>query len=314
MLAARLLGLALAAVMSVGTVGGVDMDYEGEVDIYTGSPVSSENTEGQRTVTLADGGLYNHSTRMFVYNVPNSNLSIYSSVANGMIVRGPVRLEYDSGLNARLYLDGEEDENMDLDNLTKTGSYSLVVSGADVEQQMLTFTIIPEKTGALNNYKLPLGFDLTEITVSGIPKEITDVGNADMSENGEYIISYHCNLTGVDYGLNVTVDHIPPEITLEGVENGVARGPVTVKDDDGSDSLTVLLDGESITYPSDGRLTLPGKYEVTVTDDAGNSIVESFEIQFYLNYQGLLFGLLFLAVIGAAIAYMVWSRKNLRVR
>ena len=53
---------------------------------------------------------------------------------------------------------------------------------------------------------------------------------------------------------------------------------------------------------------------MTVTDDAGNSIVESFEIQFYLNYQGLLFGLLFLAVIGAAIAYMVWSRKNLRVR
>ena len=80
MLAARLLGLALAAVMSVGTVGGVDMDYEGEVDIYTGSPVSSENTEEQGTVTLADGGLYNHSTRMFVYNVPNSNLSIYSSV------------------------------------------------------------------------------------------------------------------------------------------------------------------------------------------------------------------------------------------
>ena len=58
----------------------------------------------------------------------------------------------------------------------------------------------------------------------------------------------------------------------------------------------------------------PGKYVVTVTDDAGNSVSEKFEIKFYLNEQGWFFGLLILTIIVLAVVYMIMSKKKLRVR
>ena len=314
MLAVKLASAAAALIMSANPAGGVDMDYEGEIDIYSGSPVTSEEAADQQTVSLADGGLYNRNTHLFIYTAPDSNLTVSSSVADGMITTGSVSIDYDSGLSAVLYLDGKEVENADFKNITKTGKYVLTTAGTGVDQQLLSFTVIPKKTGAVSNYRLPLGFDLTELSVSGVKKQITDVSTVDMTQDGEYKITYHCNLTGVDYGLNVTVDHTPPTMTLEGLSDGSARGPVTVKDYSKNDRFDILLNGEKYKFPQDGIFTLPGQYVITVTDDAGNSIKESFEIKFYLNYPALFFGIIFLSVIGAAIGYMIWSRKKLRVR
>lgn len=65
---------------------------------------------------------------------------------------------------------------------------------------------------------------------------------------------------------------------------------------------------------NDHVIRSPGKYVVTVTDDAGNSVTEKFEIKFYLNEQGWIFGLLILTIIVMAIVYMIMSKKKLRVR
>ena len=61
-------------------------------------------------------------------------------------------------------------------------------------------------------------------------------------------------------------------------------------------------------------LKTPGKYELTVTDKAGNAVTESFEIGMYLNAQGLWFTLLAAAVLISAGVYMYLARKRLRVR
>ena len=306
MFALKLLSVAAAFIVSSSTVGGVDMDYEGEVDMYSGSPINTEEAAEQQTVTLADGGLYNRSSHMFIYTAPNSNLSVSSSVADGMITTGSVSLELENSLSANLYIDGEQAEDVDFNNITKAGKYSLVVQGSGVDHQLLSFTILPKKTGAVDSYKLPQGFDLTEL--------ITNVGTVDMSQDGDYSITYHCNLTGVDYGLSVTMDHVPPSVVFDGVTDGAARGPVTIKEYSKEDTFDILLNGETYKFPKDEILTLPGNYEITVTDDAGNTIKDTFEIKFYLNYQGIFFGIIFIAVIAAAVGYMIWSRKRLRVR
>ena len=314
MLAAKLVSLSMALVMAANTVGGVDMDYEGEVDIYSGNPISSEDTSSRRTIALADGSLYDTESEMFIYTAPDTNLTVTSSVADGMMTTDPVSLDIDSGLSSVLYLDGEEEKDADLKNIKDPGKYSLVVTGSGTDHQLISFTIIPKKTGSVSSYKLPLGFDLKELHISGREEQFSNVGVVDLSQDGDYTITYHCNLTGKDYGLSVTIDHVPPAVTLEGVKDGSARGPVTIKDYAKEDSFDILLNGEDYSFPQDDKLTLPGKYELTITDDAGNEVTEKFEIKFYLNYQGLLFGLLFLAVIAAAIGYMIWSRKRLRVR
>ena len=89
---------------------------------------------------------------------------------------------------------------------------------------------------------------------------------------------------------------------------------MTVTGVEKSDKVAVKKDGADIKFPSDGMLKMPGKYEVTVTDDAGNSVTESFTISFYLNYQGVLFGVLLFATIAAVVIYMIITKRKLRVR
>ncbi len=314
MLAAKLLSLLIALPMSVSTVGGVDMGYEGEVDIYSGDPVEGEEYQEQQTISLADGGIYDRESHMFVYTVSGGTSTVTSSVADGMITTSAVSIDLSGAGDARLYLNGEEVDDALYSNITDIGMYSLVVSGNDVSNQLLSFSIVPEVTGMIDSYKLPLGFDLQEVAVDGEIKTIDDVSKVDMTEDGEYLITYRCNLTGIDYGLDVVIDHTPPTLTLEGLKDGRAGGPVTIKDPGEDDKYSITLNGEKLKYPSDGELTQPGDYVVTVTDTAGNTVTESFEIGFYLNSQGLWFGILFLLVIVTAIGYMIWSRKKLRVR
>lgn len=313
MLAAALIALPAALLMSVSTVGGVDMDYEGEVDIYSGSPIAEESEVKQATA-LADGGMYDSSAQMFIYTVPGGNQAVYSSVANEMITTASVNLSTDEGISARLYLDGEEQKDADISNISAPGKYSLVVYGNDVEYRILSFTIVTEKTGAIDFYQLPVGFDVTEVSVSGQLREKNDTGRVDMSQEGDYLITYRCNLIDLYYTLNVTIDHTPPKVTYEGVKDGTAKGPVTMKGLKKSDTVEIKCNGQDFTTPEDNVIDVPGKYEVTVTDEAGNSVTDKFEIKFFMNFQGVLFGLLFVAVIGTAAGYMIWSRKRLKVR
>ena len=308
----RLLALPMALLMSVSAAA-ADIEYEGEVDIYDGSP--AESTESYSHIKLPDGSEYDKQQQMFLYYTGESDQVLASSVADGMITTKSVTLKFQNSLEAKLYRDGEEDPETDIESISEPGSYTVIHTSTDVEQQLISFTILPEKTGAISSYKLPLGFDLKEVSVSGNEREITDVSLVDMKEDGNYVISYHCNLTNLDYGLAIEIDHTPPEITIENInELGKARGKVVIKGVEKTDKAVLKFDGEDKKFPSDGVVTMPGKYELTVTDDAGNSVTKKFTITFYLNYQGVLFGVILFGAIVGVIVYMVMARKKMRVR
>lgn len=312
MLLTKLLAFPMAMVMSA-SASAAEVEYNGEVDIYDGSPTGT--SESYRNIKLPDGSEYDMQEHMFIYSSPKNNQSLVSSVADGMITTKTVSLRFDNGLDAALYRDGDEDDNINIENIKDPGKYSVVTKSAEVEQQILSFTILPEKTGDVTSYKLPSGFELTEVSVSGTPRELSDTSTVDFKEEGKYIISYSCTLTNVTYGFTVEVDHTPPEITFENLgENKKARGAVTIKGIEKTDKAVLKVDGEEKKFPSDGVVSLPGKYELTVTDDAGNSVTEKFTISFYLNYQGVLFGTLLAGMLIGLVVYMIMARKRMRVR
>ena len=117
-----------------------------------------------------------------------------------------------------------------------------------------------------------------------------------------------------NFGLKLVIDHTPPQVVFEGVENGEARGPVKITGLEKSDTIELTRDGKKVSFSLDNTLRSPGDYVAIITDDAGNSVTEKFTIGMYLNYQGLLFGLLAIAVIAAAAIYMYLARKRLKVR
>ena len=307
--------VSLALVMSAASAD-ADVDYEGEINIFTGEPIVDEDgNEEKQTVRLLDEGVYDFEQNTYTYTVPSDGtMKVISSVPNKMITTDSVSIDTEGGVSVSIYLDGELLDEVDFSDIDMIGSYAVVATSADSEDQVLSFTIIPEKTGMISSYQLPEGFELTEVILDDEEQDITDKNMVKLKKDGEYVISYRCKATGVEYGLKTEIDHTPPALEIDGVEDNKARGAVTVSGIDRNDTVEMTMDGEEYDLPKDGVIKMPGKYEISVTDDAGNTVSDEFEIKFYLDRQGLIFGLLALGVILGAIAYMIVARKKLRVR
>ena len=316
MVFAKLLAVPMSVMVGTGTyTASIDMDYEGAVDIVTGQPVSEdEDNSEQQTITLSDGSVYDRLSHTFNYPISSESGVVKSSVAGGMVTVDEVSLETEDDVSLRVYRNGEALDSKKAYEIEEQGNYSVVVSEEGAEHQLFEFTIIPKKTGALTAYNLPNGFLLNTYSISGEPQLLGDRKSAELKEDGKYEISYRCVATGIDYNLNITVDHTPPKISLDGVKDGAARGAVKLIGVSEDDTVTVIYEDSETKYPKDGEFTAPGKYVVKVTDDAGNEVVEEFEIKMYLNYQGILFGVLTIAVIAAAAVYLYVMRKRLKVR
>ena len=318
MLLSRLLALPMALFIAANAAG-MDMDYEGEIDIITGLPVTdsvAEDTASQQTVFLADGVSYDRTAHKFSYSTPDKSGYIRSSVADGMITTDTVSVEIPDGLSVSLYCEGEPQPETDTSNIVDPGGYALVLTNADAQYQLLSFQIVPEKTGAVTSFEMPSGFSLQSLEIDGEQRETAGKSSVDMQTDGKYRVTYRCDATGIDYNLSLTVDHTPPAITLEGVTDGTAKGPVTVNGIEKSDQVTVTRDKTRLTEPLllTNVLKTPGNYRIVVTDDAGNMTVEDFTIRFYLNSQGLIFTLIALAAFAGVIIYMYVSKKRLKVR
>lgn len=294
----------------------VDIDYDGAVDIYTGAPVNGNTDEdsGAQVVKLPDGGSFDRSSHKYVYSAGDDRMNVYSSVANGMVVTDPVTVKPDEGLSVNLFKNGKIVKDADLSSISDEGSYSVVVRGEDSESQILSFRIIPDLTGDIDSYSLPKGFYVVSVMIDDKAINVGSTGSVDMSQEGKYRIVYRCQATGIDTELKVTLDHTAPKIKLEGVKKGVARGPVSIKGVEKGDTLVLKRDGTEVSFVIDNTVRNTGKYEATVTDKAGNVTTKKFVIKMYLNYQSIIFFLVVVAIIGAAIGYMVYSNKKLKVR
>ena len=318
MILSKLLALPMALFVAASAAG-MDMDYEGEIDIVTGLPANSavaEDTSSQQTVVLADGVTYDRNAHMFSYSTPDKTGYIRSSLADGMVTTSKVVVEIPSGVAVSLYHNGEMQTEMDAANIVEPGGYALVMTTAESQYQIMSFQIVQEKTGAISSYSMPDGFKLQALEVDGEAKDPTGISDVNMETDGRYRLTYRCNATGIDYNLNVTIDHTPPALELEGVTDSIAKGPVTVKGLAKTDTVQISRDGTLLQQPLllSNVLKTPGDYKIVVTDDAGNTVAEEFRIRFYLNSQGLVFSLVAAAVIAGVIIYMYVSKKRLKVR
>ena len=291
----------------------LDMEYQGPVDIYTGEPLTGEDSSSAENVTLPDGSVYSRSAHSFTYASPDGTGSISSTVPDGTITTESVSIVPEDDMEVNVYNEGESIDE-DMSAISKEGSYSVVTGSSGNEQVIMTFEIVPEKTGKLTAYTLPEGFTLQSIIINGESQPINSARYVDFTNEGVYEVDYQCEASGVSYELILEIDHTYPEITITGTTDGIARGPVTVEGIEEGDTVTVLKDGEGTSLPQDNTLRSVGKYTVTVSDDAGNASSVEFEIRLYLNWQGGAFFAAAAGVVAAAIIYMYVSRKRLRVR
>ena len=295
-------------------------DYNYRIDQFTGEEYYDEagnikdqsqaDTSSRRLITT--GEYYDLDYHCFVFPLGDGTAEINSSVADGMVVNYPVSLEIPAEISATLYQNGNEVE-YNGSSVRERGEYTLIAKVEEREITVLSFTIVGKKTGIISSYTMPTGFRVLSATVDGVEAGWSR-NSVTMSTEGHYMISYQCDATEIGYSLDVTIDHTPPEITLDGVkEDGKARGPVTIVGLEEGDTYKVVKDGNSY-HNTDGKLKQSGRYYLQVTDDADNVSVYEFIIMVYLDNSGLIFLLVIVGTIGILVAYLIMSRKKLRVR
>ena len=269
-------------------------------------------TELGGPVYIAGSTYYNAANKAFVYYVDNTaGQAIYSSVADGMITAQGVSVKADAGVAFEVYLDGERLEGISGGTFQEPGEYVVMYMGGAVSERIFSFTIVPEQCNYVTGYTLPIGFEMVDATLKEEPVAF-DRNYIKLSEEGEYNIQYQCVKTNVPYELRLRTDFTGPELSLEEVINGTARGPVDISEAKQAAAVSIYHDGDKIARKD--VLTESGEYYIELADEAGNKTTYSFTILIYFDGNSWLFFLLVLAAGIGVVIYLMHSRKHLRVR
>ena len=286
-------------------------DYEGDIDLYTGLPKGSEESIKSAEISVTDGITYNMESHMFNFAVSGGTFS--SSVTNKMVTTGAVNFAVSGEFNVAVYKDGAKLNGIPK-SVSEDGSYTVLTWDDNSEKQLMSFQIVKKETGRLSQYVMPDGFVAKSVYKDGVETD-KGFGSVDLTKEGYYEITYTCSSTGIDYNLQINVDHTPPQVTFEGLDKkDKARGPVTVKGLESEDRVSVTRDKRKTSLGRDNTLDESGVYNVLVTDKAGNTTTKSFEILMYMNIKSVFLIIAFVAILVAIGVALYITRKNLRVR
>lgn len=291
----------------------IDPYYSGAVDIVTGEATDLAGLAATR-IRISDTTYYDQTTHTFVYPTGSGTSEVRSNVADGMIVSEPVSVIPDGGVEVAVNRNGAILEEVDLSNINLVGNYMIAVKGTDSTFNLFGFTIVGEKASLSGGYAMPEGFYILEAKLDGeeIYCERNYIG---MEEEGLYEVEYICPDTGARYTLTTTIDHTPPQLALDGRldKDGRFHSAVQVSGFQPGDSVAMLVDGVAQAFPSDGRLTAPGVYQLEVFDAAGNTASEQFTILVYLDFNSLLFFALVCLSLAGVLGYVLFKRKKLKI-
>lgn len=303
----------LAAAMTVlllGSAGAVQENTQ-LVDSFTGEEVADGSSVLREQERISERVIYDRKEDAYIYTAANGR--VYTNVVDGMITQESVSIHADDAVGCTLYLDGERQDEPDLSAITQPGSYVLQTANSTSSEPLFSFTILSETAGAsLSGYRVPAGFAVDSVSVDGVDKS-AEGGYIDLSGEGVYAIEYECPAANKFYSLNIYIDHTPPTLALENVEDGKAHGPVDVSDLEEGVAMQVYRNGEEVTVYNN-EIDRSGDYTIELMDAAGNRTTYTFTIMVYLNISAWAVVLL-LVLIGIALTvYLIVSRRRLHVR
>lgn len=276
---------------------------------------SEENKDSgvseRNIVFVSDVAYYNREEAMYCFPVGTRDEIVEVSVFDGMIVTDKVVLRIPEDENVVIYRNGAEYEIED-NSISKTGSYVINYTQNGAVTQLMSFTIVYKQTGKIESYRMPSNFVVNRILKDGEEIALTRT-SVDFTEEGVFSVEYECTPTGVEYELNVTIDHTAPTLKLEAVKNGSANGPVDISDLE-KDARIIIKRNGKIVEDEDTVLSKSGNYQIVVADLAGNTNTYQFTIQVYFNTNSIVLFVIIILGIIALVFYIYKSRTGLKVR
>ena len=180
-----------------------------------------------------------------------------------------------------------------------------------IYQTVFSFRILTGAARSLPVFNVPNGFGFGMVTLDGGEIEPSGMNYHRFTRDGGYLFVLRDKSgQAPDQVVTISIDATPPVIRLEGVTKGYATsGAVTVTANKDSLRWSAYRSNMEIT-PRD-RYTESGRYTVIAVDGAGNSASAGFEITYTPPRNQIL--LIILAVLLAAVGYVIYSRRNMTV-
>lgn len=101
-----------------------------------------------------------------------------------------------------------------------------------------------------------------------------------------------------------------PEVTVT-IKGGGAQIEYPSED---IEEIILEKDGEVVEGFHGTRITEPGKYRLTVKDSEGNTTVQEFALKYRMNGYGIMAIVLSIAVIAGIAAFVMYTKKNMKIR
>lgn len=247
-----------------------------------------------------------YDSRSKRYSITFDNgLSFSSSVPDGYVGPGPVQLVLPEAKaqEASLYLEDQPLEHDATCYLEEPGIYRLKAGDST-----LSFAICTA-TGSMDIYPAPRGTHFAEASLEGEPLSLDSEAYVLMKGDGQYHLVLEGE-AGERFNVGIRKDTRPPEVSV------AVRGGSAVIQYLSEDIKEVLLekDGEPVEGFHANSITKPGRYRLTVTDEAGNETVTDFVLKYRVNAYGITAAVLVILVIAGGVAFVVHTKKTVKIR
>ncbi|WP_026495107.1 hypothetical protein [Butyrivibrio sp. WCD3002] len=282
-------------------------------------PVAEPAAEG---IEPNSGGIYTEydpSTGYYKNTLMTGDV-FYSSIPNGMITNGSALFNTAENIRYELYKDGELIDYTAGEHITDAGDYMMVpvIDNLDyegfyrTERPSIRFHILTGATNKMAVVSVPFGQTIDAVRFNG--EEITENakisdGVVSLPEDGIYEVDFIGEAGSVT--TEIYRDCTPPILKVDTQPNLAA---ITYMSDD--IAAAVLKRGEEIISEDQlpTRVTQAGRYQLTVTDRAGNTTDVNFSVQYRINVYAILAIVMIIAIIGAVVIFLRRVKTKVRVR
>lgn len=244
------------------------------------------------------------ATGNYIVTLENGK-KLTTSVPEGYVGTGSVYLSVAEGdaVMTNLYRNDEQIEFVNGDSVTEYGRYRV-----DVDGYSYFFTLAYE-VGQMEYYPAPAGLEFVEVRLDDELIALESSRYAAMKEDGTYSFVMTGD-EGERFEVILVKDTVAPEINVT-TEKSAATVQYLSND---IETIELVKDGKVVPGFSGTSIAEPGKYTLTVYDKAGNSTSASFSLKYQVNIYGIL--AVFLVILAAAGigAFVVYTKKNTKVR
>ena len=296
----------------------VAIEYNGKIDATTGESVVGDAVNVGEDYFILKRNELAYNVRKHQYHILTGDRGIYCNVPSDAVLSSGRSIEFtpEEGVSVEVYRNGKLIEDTNQTEFEEAGEYLITMHNhAEARERSVRIVILNEQVNDLKEFRLPQGFEYTEISLDGVKKSLSYNNYYDFLEEGHYKLQWENSRIDQIFVTEFILDMTAPTLKLPEVRNGAAAGKVSFSDMEEGEYVRWIRDSKEegrIEDPSE-VLSKKGSYVLRVYDQAGNYTEYAFELEGYFDVNAVLAILFVIALIGGGFFYCRRLRNNMRV-